>query len=183
MVTFTLIELNKLFYIKRIVGLFLVLCVLIDSKNFRLYFFTYFIFFYVQHYFFKTYKKIGNINIGSNKIESIFHNTNHDVLIIDSNLKIKLENIGHKGSLNNIEVLFGATRYSTAQNSRLIGRDGIGSIYIEQNGKKLKYNILYEKDCDEELIRLKSDIEANGGNIVILRNYIDIFKSRLKLKF
>jgi hypothetical protein len=141
--------------------------------------------FRIQDFFFKTFKNAGTLNFTRDHVQINLDTGKKDVYKFDKSLKIILEYTNYEGYESNISVFCNRvfSPFATIFDLEGGGADGIGTIYVEQNGEELKYKILFEKDCDEELIRLKSDIEANGGNIVILRNYIDIFKSRLKLKF
>ena len=139
----------------------------------------------IQDQFFKTFKKTGFLNFTRDHVQLNLDTGEEDVYKFDKSLQMLVIYTCYEGYESNINILLNRVfrPFTIIFDTEGGGADGIGSIYIEQNGKKLKYNILYEKNCDDELIRLKSDIEANGGKFVILRSYIDIFKSRLKLKF
>lgn len=172
---------NRMYYCRGVLLLSLVVLICIDIEHIMSYFFlTIFIYSLFDKYLNK-YQIIGNIILTSNQIQINKQDGKNE--FFTNNLNVKIEYRGYKGYLSNGRILFSALRTGRILDPETDGNDGVGTIYIEQNGKILKYKILFEKDCDEELIRLKSDIEANGGNIVILRSYFDILKSRLKLKF
>jgi hypothetical protein len=179
-----LYKLNILYYCRGLLVLLLISIIYIDNEHIMPYIFFAIILYSLFDHYLNKYKIIGNIVLTSNQIEIIKQDEKSEFFTNkENNLNIKIEYRGNKGELSNGYILFYALRFGMIPDSNTHGRDGIGTIYIEQNGNKLKYKILSENDCDEELNRLKFDIEANGGKIIILRSYIDILKSRFKLKF